>query len=71
LDTGHALSQPQLLQLACAGHFLAKKFDYAAHVLAFCDREHGTGYARDYSEKLTEAVQRFEARGGLPPSPVR
>ncbi len=67
LGLGRVLTIPQLLQLACAGHFLAKKFDYAAHVLAFCDREHGTAFARDYSGKLKEAEQRLEAQGGSLP----
>lgn len=61
LGPGCALPPPRLLQLACAAHFLAKKFDYAAHVLAFSDRLHGTRYAEAYNQKVNEAVNRLDA----------
>jgi len=53
-------SQPQLLQIACAAHFLANKFDYAAHVLAWCDKLYGTKFLVDYQIELGKALGRFK-----------
>lgn len=55
-DAGERLSRTKLLQLACTAHFIGAKYDYVAHVLALCDREHGTAYLEAYSENLRSAV---------------
>lgn len=45
-----------LVQLACAAHTFAAAYDYAAHVLATCDRWHGTSHAEAYRAALHAAV---------------
>lgn len=50
-----ALPAVALVQLACAAHYFAAKYDYAAHVLAVCDRWHGTAHADAYRRALHAA----------------
>jgi FkbM family methyltransferase len=56
LETCDNLPETQLIQLACAAHFLAKKFDYAVHVLAWCDKKYGTSFGDDYHAELVKAI---------------
>ena len=56
LETCDNLPETQLIQLACAAHFLAKKFDYAAHVLGWCDKKYGTSFGDEYHAELVKAI---------------
>jgi FkbM family methyltransferase len=50
-------SKPQLLQLACAAHFIANKFDYVAHLLAWCDKKYETALHTDYLKEIVKAIE--------------
>jgi FkbM family methyltransferase len=58
LETCENVPETQVLQLACAAHFLAKKFDYVAHVLAWADKKHRTSFADEYHAELVKAIGR-------------
>lgn len=45
-----------LAQLACIAHYIGRKYDYASHVLAFCDLVYGTSYHLPYRQSLHHAV---------------
>jgi FkbM family methyltransferase len=56
LDRSSPPPLASLTQLACTAHYIGNKFDYAAHVLAFCDRVYGTSYETPYQQKLHESA---------------
>ncbi len=56
LDVASPPPLASLAQLACTTHYIGCKYDYAAHVLAFCDRLYGTSYHLPYQQSLHHAV---------------
>lgn len=56
LDDASPPPLASLAQLACAAHYIGSKYDYAAHVLAFCDRVYGTNHLLAYRESLHHSV---------------
>jgi FkbM family methyltransferase len=56
LDPSSPPPLASLAQLACTAHYIGNKFDYAAQVLAFCDRVYGTSYQIPYLKSLHHAV---------------
>ena len=59
LDLSSPPPLASLAQLACTAHYIGNKFDYAAHVLAFCDRVYGTTYQTAYLKSLHRAAHQF------------
>lgn len=52
LENSHPLPATALVQLACAAHYCAGKYDYATHVLTLCDQWHATDYAPLYRDAI-------------------